>query len=85
MAKALDLITLNKGVRIDFSVREGESCRLLKMVHTNADGRTDELLLDADTMKPGQYELLFHVGGYSASGSLHQRRAEPAGSLAAPD
>jgi len=51
-------------VRIDLSVLDDGEYRLLKTLHTNADGRTDELLLDAETIKAGQYELLFHVGVY---------------------
>ncbi len=31
---------------------------------TNADGRLDAPLLDGDAFRPGQYELLFHVGEY---------------------
>jgi 5-hydroxyisourate hydrolase len=41
--------------------------RLLKTVHTNAEGRTDIPLLGADEMRPGQYELVFFVGDYFAS------------------
>jgi 5-hydroxyisourate hydrolase len=37
---------------------------LLKTVRTNADGRTDAPLLDADEMRPGEYELVFFVGDY---------------------
>ena len=54
------------GVRIDFSVLDGERYRLLKTVQTNADGRTDEPLLDAAAMAGGRYELVFHVGDYFA-------------------
>lgn len=31
---------------------------------TNADGRLDAPLLEGDAFRPGQYELLFHVGEY---------------------
>ena len=31
---------------------------------TNADGRCDEPLLAGDALKPGCYELVFHVGSY---------------------
>jgi 5-hydroxyisourate hydrolase len=37
---------------------------LLKTVTTNSDGRTDAALLNADEMKTGTYELVFHVGEY---------------------
>jgi len=52
------------GVRIDLSMLADGEYHLLKTLHTNADGRTDELLLDAETINAGQYELLFHVGVY---------------------
>lgn len=57
------------GVRIDLSMLDDDDYRLLKTLHTNSDGRTDELLLDAETMKAGQYELLFHVGVYFTESS----------------
>ena len=31
---------------------------------TNADGRTDEPLFSAETLEPGGYDLMFHVGDY---------------------
>jgi len=54
------------GMRIDFSVREGNGYKLVKTVHTNADGRTDQMILSPDATKVGQYELLFHVDEYFA-------------------
>lgn len=53
-----------EGVRIDFSVLEGSTYRLLKTVHTNADGRNAEPLLTPETMKVGQYELVFYIAEY---------------------
>jgi 5-hydroxyisourate hydrolase len=38
--------------------------KLLKTVTTNADGRTDSPLLDANEFAAGNYELLFFVGDY---------------------
>jgi 5-hydroxyisourate hydrolase len=52
-----------EGVRIDFSVLDGGAYKLIKTVRTNADGRT-EPLLTAETMKAGQYELVFHLAEY---------------------
>jgi len=52
------------GMRIDFSVLDGDRWKLLKTVHTNADGRTDEPLLAADAMQAGQFKLVFHVAAY---------------------
>lgn len=36
----------------------------LKMLMTNADGRTDAPVLAPDEMAVGDYELVFHVGDY---------------------
>lgn len=52
------------GMRIDFAVLEGGAWRSLKTVTTNADGRTDEPLLAGDTLRTGEYELVFHVADY---------------------
>jgi len=40
---------------------------LLKTVHTNADGRTDEPLLVGDAVQRGVYEIVFAVGPYFAA------------------
>lgn len=53
-----------EGVKIDFSVLEGSTYRLIRTVHTNADGRNTEPLLTSETMKVGQYELVFYIGEY---------------------
>ena len=46
--------------RINDEVRE-----YLRTVHTNADGRVDGgPILDAETLRKGLYELVFHVGPY---------------------
>lgn len=37
---------------------------LVKRVHTNADGRTDEPLLAEEALTEGEYELVFVVGEY---------------------
>lgn len=52
------------GVRIDFSILEGEMWRLVKSVVTNADGRTDQPILAPSEAKAGQYQLVFHVDAY---------------------
>src|SRR2546428_422180 len=53
------------GLRIDLAVigPDGRP-RRVKTVTTNADGRTDTPLLAEGEMKPGRYELTFHVGAY---------------------
>jgi len=53
-----------QGVRIDFSVLEGGTYRLIRTVHTNADGRNAEPLLTAEDMKLGQYQLVFYIAEY---------------------
>jgi 5-hydroxyisourate hydrolase len=53
-----------EGVRIDFAVLEGETYRLIRTVHTNADGRNAEPLLTPETMRTGQYQLSFYVAEY---------------------
>lgn len=52
------------GMRIDFSELDGDRWKLIRTVHTNADGRTDEPLLAAEAMRTGQFELVFHVAAY---------------------
>ena len=53
------------GLRIEFfAVAQDGSRRLLKALNTNADGRTDEPLMQGDTIDTGEFELIFHVGDY---------------------
>lgn len=59
-----------EGVKIDLAVLEDGEYRAIKTVTTNSDGRTDELLLDAGSMRAGEYELVFHVGDYFGAGSV---------------
>jgi 5-hydroxyisourate hydrolase len=49
---------------------------LVKQAVTNADGRTDELLLGPDAMAKGTYELHFEVAAYFAG-----KQATPPGEL----
>jgi 5-hydroxyisourate hydrolase len=55
-----------EGVKIEFSVLEGEAYKLVKTVHTNADGRNAEPLLTPENMKTGKYQLVFYTGEYFA-------------------
>ena len=55
-----------EGVKIDFSVLEGETYRLIATMRTNVDGRTPAPLLNADTMKVGRYQLMFYIAEYFA-------------------
>jgi 5-hydroxyisourate hydrolase len=52
------------GVRIELHALDGETRRLVKTAVTNADGRTDAPLLTGADYRPGQYELVFHIGDY---------------------
>lgn len=54
------------GMRIDFSIREGDRYRLVKTVQTNKEGRTDQMILTPEATVVGQYELLFYVQEYFA-------------------
>jgi len=49
-----------------FSLRDDGHRHLVARAVTNEDGRTDEPLLDAETFRPGCYELDFAVGRYFA-------------------
>ena len=53
-----------EGVKIDFSMLEGEAYKLIRTVHTNADGRNAEPLLTPENMKAGQYQLVFYIAEY---------------------
>jgi 5-hydroxyisourate hydrolase len=55
-----------QGMQIELWALVGEQRRLVKIVRTNADGRTDQALLGAEEMQAGEYELVFHVGEYFA-------------------
>lgn len=55
------------GMRIEFSMREGAAFVLKKTVHTNADGRTDQMILAPEATQVGEYELRFFVDEYFRS------------------
>lgn len=44
--------------------RESGALEVVKQAVTNADGRTDELLLGPDAMEAGTFELHFEVAAY---------------------
>ena len=54
-------------LRIELWELQEDGEKLLKTVRTNADGRTDQPLLDAASIEVGSYELLFFVGEYFAA------------------
>ena len=51
-------------LRIELWEMRGDGEKLIKTVRTNADGRTDQPVLDASAIEVGTYELLFFVGEY---------------------
>ena len=53
-----------------------EQKTLLKTLYTNQDGRTDELLLNAEEMQVGIYEIWFNVSDYFTTHQVSQ--TEPA-------
>jgi 5-hydroxyisourate hydrolase len=54
------------GMEVELWFLQGEDRKYLKTVHTDADGRTGEPLLEAEELLPGAYELVFSVGAYFA-------------------
>jgi len=52
------------GVTIALARRSGNAWTPLKSVVTNADGRTDQPLLEGDALSTGRYRLEFHIGDY---------------------
>ncbi len=52
------------GMRIDLAKVDGATTRPLKSLRTNGDGRSDEPLLQGDSMRSGEFELVFHVADY---------------------
>lgn len=55
-----------KGVQLELYALTPER-KLIKKLKTNADGRTDKLLLTEDEMEVGQYEIVFHTEKYFKS------------------
>src|SRR5881394_3050665 len=59
-----------QGMQIQLWLLAAPERKLLKTLRTNADGRTDQPLLQESEMQTGQYELLFFVGDYFAGRGL---------------
>jgi hydroxyisourate hydrolase len=53
-------------MQIELWFLAGKQPTLLKTVRTNADGRTDDPLLNAGELEAGFYEIIFYVGDYFA-------------------
>jgi 5-hydroxyisourate hydrolase len=52
------------GMKLDLYAVVGDRLTLLAQAATNADGRADQPLLTGAAVKPGTYELVFHVAEY---------------------
>ncbi len=55
-----------ENIAIDLYRVTQDQRQLLKQVHTNADGRCDQPLLQGQALETGVYELVFHAGDYFA-------------------
>lgn len=55
------------GVAVELYEVSGGNRRLVKRDTTNADGRCNAPLLEGDTMRAGQFELVFAAGDYFAA------------------
>jgi 5-hydroxyisourate hydrolase len=53
-----------EGIRIDLFRIDGSARTLLRTLHTNDDGRTNEQILPETEFVTGVYELVFHAGDY---------------------
>ncbi|HEX8279819.1 MAG TPA: hydroxyisourate hydrolase [Chthoniobacterales bacterium] len=60
----LDTMRGRPAAGIKIELRSVATSQAIKIVETNADGRTDAPLLSGDEFAPGEYELVFHVGDY---------------------
>jgi 5-hydroxyisourate hydrolase len=54
------------GMTVELYRFEREGWSMVKTVQTNADGRTDEPMLDGAQMITGVYEIVFRVGDFFA-------------------
>jgi 5-hydroxyisourate hydrolase len=52
------------GISVELSRLDGGRPERLARATTNADGRCDAPLLEGTELRPGRYELVFHVGDY---------------------
>jgi 5-hydroxyisourate hydrolase len=52
------------GMAVALYTTQGDKSTLLKRFVTNADGRSDGLLLDTASLAVGTYRLIFDVAGY---------------------
>lgn len=55
------------GVKVELYAVDGGRRTLVKEDATNSDGRCNTPLLEGDTLRAGQYELVFAAGDYFAA------------------
>jgi len=55
------------GMHLTLARIEGQERRMVGRYRTNADGRCDAPLLAGEALRPGVYEILFHVGEWQAA------------------
>ncbi len=60
----LDTMRGRPAAGLKVELRRLPSGDLIKTLITNADGRTDELMLGPEEIAAGDYELAFHLGDY---------------------
>ena len=58
------------GMRVRLYRKRGDDYSLIREISTNADGRCDGPLLEADAFTVGQYRLVFSAGAYFAAAGL---------------
>lgn len=51
-------------IQVELFRVEGDSLTKVKAVTTNFDGRTDQPILEGDSLVCGKYQLVFHVADY---------------------
>ena len=54
------------GIPVELYRLENETGTLVAKATTNRDGRTDAPLLEGAGLRPGTYQLVFHIGAYFA-------------------
>lgn len=54
------------GIKVDLSIKDGDSYRLVQSFNANKGGRTDKPLFEGESFARGSYELLLHVEDHYA-------------------
>jgi 5-hydroxyisourate hydrolase len=54
-------------LKVDILMQDGGSYRLVKTFNTAKNGRPDGALFEAETFKPGRYEMIMYVADYYAA------------------